>query len=1236
MAITAVERTNIVKVTIALYNAAPGASGLSDFTNFYEANGRSLSALATNLSNNNIFKALYPSFQTAAEFTTSILTPYGLQANTDAIAFVTSRFNASGGTNKGQIAFEVAIAVNNTTSATGDFATARAIFNNKALVAENYSVNLSGQAVTIGQLQAVLNNVTADAASVTAVNLINSGVTGGSNGTNEAATVFVLTANQDIVTGGIGNDFFRGVAGVVSGGQDQTTLNSSDILDGGLGQDTLVVNMTGANYGGGARIRNIETLQIGTNLPAANFDYNVNQGANEITEVTTIVADQINGGETLTINNIVRSNVTTVTPGTPGVAASAAGVVPVVVAVAATPATSVTAAAVPVINWVNDNNTQAAGIVNANYRAAELVGTTDTQVLGLSRVKDGVFNVTTGIETINVKGYSTQEVTLNNSANLDGGVNAPAADLISNTFLTKVVIDHFAGSTAVIGKAAGILSSGLTDRGVITTDGTGAATQSNLLSVGSRVTEVDASAAVANTNVRFVAKNNGAETNVIYKGGLANDYVEFEVGNVSATGGTGDDTFAFITTGILNSGFTTADSIVGGAGVDTIQLGLNGTLNTSYTVDFTEFNNKSGIDVLDLRGAVNTVTLADGFVTGSDAGLTVRTDKIVQTSLTVADNAAGSSNNENDSVNTINLTKLAGNRAITLEGGSGSDRVIGNEQSITSSATLKGGTNVGPAAGQAVTGDYDTLTVIDNAVLSRGDLSKISGFEGLVLVKSDLTSGRQFTIELTEAFILANTLAADDATATNINDRTFQIGTANAANGNALRAGDTVNIDISDLFTTANGVNTYKTALGTRGIDAATLTAAIGTAGVIYILNGATLAATAPEVIRATVADATGQASVVGSAAVPALLTGVSFASGIGATSTLGTNNNDTFVLTQADTVTGGTGNDVVTFNAGSAAAQVTLGAGADTVNVNVALTAATGILSLAAGGTVNVGANIGNMNATAATYQFVGATTLNFTTAQTGVIIEDGANVTSTASAGGAFTLGTGGQTFTSSGTAVTTVTGAAGNDTITVTSTGAHVIIGDAGDDTVTISSVAASTITGGAGIDTITITANTAVDRIVVNTNAIGTAAAARDVVTGFSATNDVIALAITATTVGTTVGNPPVVQAVAGTGALVLANTSDIVVLGFDMGGTTSVLAGTLDGAALIANLGGALTSTAAAAGDVGYILAYDNGTAFLYSFTNDATAAIVAADVALIGTFNGVAVSALGVANFVLV
>lgn len=114
---------------------------------------------------------------------------------------------------------------------------------------------------------------------------------GGTSG-NEAAKSLVLTVGQDVLTGPAFADFFRGVAGAQVGTQDQTTLNSSDILDGGDGADTLVVNLTGLNYTGGARIKNIETLQLGTNLNAATFDYNVNQGQNEITEVTTIVADR--------------------------------------------------------------------------------------------------------------------------------------------------------------------------------------------------------------------------------------------------------------------------------------------------------------------------------------------------------------------------------------------------------------------------------------------------------------------------------------------------------------------------------------------------------------------------------------------------------------------------------------------------------------------------------------------------------------------------------------------------------------------------------------------------------------------------------------------------------------------------------------------------------------------------------------------------------------------------------
>lgn len=172
---------------------------------------------------------------------------------------------------------------------------------------------------------------------------------------------------------------------------------------------------------------------------------------------------------------------------------------------------------------------------------------------------------------------------------------------------------------------------------------------------------------------------------------------EFQQGNVvNATGGDGNDTFAFVNAQ-NNSTLTTADTIVGGAGTDTIQMGVKNGVG-SYNLETTEFNNKSGIDVLDMRGLINTVKLSDAFVTGSDAGLTVRTDKIVQTSATSsANDSVNKANNflEDQTTNTIDLTVPAANRAVTVTGGSGSDRLLVNEVALNSSIVFDGGANAG-------------------------------------------------------------------------------------------------------------------------------------------------------------------------------------------------------------------------------------------------------------------------------------------------------------------------------------------------------------------------------------------------------------------------------------------------------------------------------------------------------------------------------------------------------------
>src|SRR5437763_15999968 len=130
MAITATERTSIVELAVLMFNAAPGATYLSQLVALYEANGHNLQALAVTLAGTPAYQALNPNFQLAADFATAFLTPLGLQGDAVAVAFVTYKFNA--GESKGLIAYEAFVALHGITSANGaQYQAAQAILVNK-------------------------------------------------------------------------------------------------------------------------------------------------------------------------------------------------------------------------------------------------------------------------------------------------------------------------------------------------------------------------------------------------------------------------------------------------------------------------------------------------------------------------------------------------------------------------------------------------------------------------------------------------------------------------------------------------------------------------------------------------------------------------------------------------------------------------------------------------------------------------------------------------------------------------------------------------------------------------------------------------------------------------------------------------------------------------------------------------------------------------------------------------
>ena len=225
------ERTNILKLLVAMFNAPPGATYLNEIVSLYQANGNNLSALAQSLSNTGAYNVLNPKSHIATEFAANFLTPYGLQNNTVAIDFIVSKFNA--GVNKGQISLDAATAINNYTGTDAGILAAQAIQNNKTAVSEYYSVNKAVPQTDLAALQAAFGGVT-DAASTVVAAKAAVDVSAASLNT------FTLTTGHDSLVGSAGNDVFT--ANVVQNSQGAQTnqLATGDKIVGGLGFDKLV------------------------------------------------------------------------------------------------------------------------------------------------------------------------------------------------------------------------------------------------------------------------------------------------------------------------------------------------------------------------------------------------------------------------------------------------------------------------------------------------------------------------------------------------------------------------------------------------------------------------------------------------------------------------------------------------------------------------------------------------------------------------------------------------------------------------------------------------------------------------------------------------------------------------------------------------------------------------------------------------------------------------------------
>lgn len=1046
MAITTQERTKILKLTVGLFNAAPGANYLSEFTSVFEANGHNLAALAGTLGTTGAFQSLYPNFQTASEFATKFLTTLGLQGNTEAVDFVTAKFNA--GVPKAQIIHDAVVALDASTSA--EFAAAKAILVNKAAVAENYSVTLGASSTSLAALQGALANVTADPASVTAANAANAGGNG---------QTFMLTTGTDTFVGGTGNDTFDAAVGLVLNGTtglmvNTDTMQAVDVLKGGAGTDTL--NFTTAGTVALPTLESIEIinaqslagLTINTSTVAGVTNLNVTKAAGAViatAAATTDVGVSVKGitGNTVVVNGGKNVNVTT-TDAVAAIDVGATGTDPVgVVTISATGAAAA-------------NANTSVNLGNISVGGGKTISVTQKATSDASALVAGAGAVThnQGDVTV-VAAATTTDVTIKQDAGV-AAVNGAVAVAGVAPVATVKFGPMAANDTIVIG--------GLT------------------FTASKALTAAEAAAAFANLSKDFApmagdTQGSGVVANGVYTGA-------FTGWTTSAANG---DTVLFTSTAAPNAYATvTAPATTG----STATAVVSSVLTTTGVNAVAGVAAKLGVTAgaVDITGgaALKTVT-----VDGYDATAAAATNKIQGAANTVLDtinlsNGGGVTIASAAATLALNLEKVGGAIAFTTAPTTLNIKSIGNNTIGTLTAAATEALNVsGTGTLSAVTASDLTATKAIKVTETAGLNLTGATLTNLTSVDSTGTTGAvTITIDGTKTTYAGGagkdtvTLATGTALTKAINlgagDDTVVFGAAVTGSTAALNGGDGIDT-LSMSSANADALDAAKQTFYT-GFERLTVNDAFGTNDAIVdtlTLNLDNLGFT-----NYVTTSGTNQ---LGGAIDKLVLD--KFASN--GTVVLTATGDVTVNVTDAATGTADVLNAVLS-STGNLAAGTLTAANVETANIS---TVDTEVVVSPAVQTKNVDSLTLTADK-ATTVNVSGAADLTLTlTGSTKVTSIDGSTMT-------------GGLTVTSlNTTAATTIKGGSGNDVLTAaTGTTADVLVGGAGNDTLT-GNAGLSTLTGGAGNDLFVLN----VASLDVNSYATITDFAAGDLlkVTGVSA-------------------------------------------------------------------------------------------------------------------------------------
>ena len=572
------------------------------------------------------------------------------------------------------------------------------------------TINVSGYTGTISNLSVesiTLNSGAARSviAALTSTNATSLTITGDTSLTITTALGAVLkTVDASATTAGVSLTMATTATSLITGGSGDDTINydstlnaaGADVFDGGAGTDTIIVDLsTTLTPTAVAGITNVEVLEVNT-LQTTYTDADV------IPTITTVRASGVSDGITgakIKFTDLP-NNINIQVRGTEGVEGQLA---------------------------VNSS----ADVANVSYATATGAGVIAT--------------------TLNLPEFETINITTGSSATATGPVTNSVNSVINISGVGALNLGNSSSTVLKVVDASGLVGLGGLTMGTNAAAAVyGGVTITGSGNVDTLVGGLGTDTITGGAGNDIISAGAGVDT---VDGGAGNDIIKGEDGADILTGGAGNDVFLVDDSSDFTSQVS-AEVMIGGAGNDTLSF----TENAGLTVASTDLHGASGIETISVRTeSASAITLDDTFFTNNGS----TSIKVDNKAVAGTKSTAGALTLNAASVSAANSITVALNVAANVDdiitGGAGDDTFT--YSSATAAAT-------GLEAADVITGGKGNDTLAITATGFNVDTFTTTGITNVETITVSGSAGLNVGLTLTDAVFNTAALASSSGNGT--------------------------------------------------------------------------------------------------------------------------------------------------------------------------------------------------------------------------------------------------------------------------------------------------------------------------------------------------------------------------------------------------------------------------------------------------------------------------------------